>query len=58
MHPPPLPPPPPSSSSYNSSSSFSGATTSLFESFDLPNYLLPFNPILDAFCPIVYFHNT
>ena len=44
-----LPPPPPL---------FSGATTVFFESFELFNYLLPFNPIMDAFCPIIYFHNS
>jgi hypothetical protein len=38
-----------------SSSSSADAPASLFESFYLLNYLLPFNPILDAFCPIIYF---
>ena len=32
-------------------------TTSLFESFGFLNYFLPLNLILDAFCPIIYFHN-
>ena len=38
--------------------SSSGTTTSLFESFGLLNYFLPFNPILHAFCPITDFHNS
>jgi hypothetical protein len=57
-------PPPPSSSSSSSSSpsssssSSSGATTSMFEMFDLLMYFLSFNLILDAICPIIYFHNS
>jgi len=42
----------------NSSFSSSGATTSLFESFDLLNYFPPFNQILGAFCSIIYFYNS
>jgi len=44
--------------SSSASSSPSGATTSLFESFGLLNYFLPFNPVLDAFSPIIYLHNS
>jgi len=36
----------------------SGATISLFEGFGLLSYFLPFNQILDAFCPIIYFHDS
>jgi hypothetical protein len=42
----------------SSSSSSSGATTSLLESFGLLNYCLSLNPILGAFCPIIYFYNS
>ena len=34
--------------------SSSGATTSLVESFGLLIYFLPFNPILAAFCPVIF----
>jgi len=44
--------------SSSSSSPFSGATIAPFESFGLFNYFLPFNPILDAFSPIIYFYNS
>jgi hypothetical protein len=36
------------------SPSSSSATTSLFESFCLLSYFLPFNQILDEFCPILF----
>jgi hypothetical protein len=39
-------------------SSSSGATTSLFESFGLRNYFLPFSAILHAVLPVIYFHNS
>lgn len=32
-----------------------GATTSFFERFCLLAYFVPFTPILDAFCPVIYF---
>jgi hypothetical protein len=41
-----------------SSSTSSGATTSLFEGVGLLRYFLLFNQILDAFCPIIYFHDS
>jgi hypothetical protein len=40
------------------SASSSGTTASLFESFGLFNYFLPFKPIVDAFCPIIYSRNS
>ena len=43
---------------YIPSSSSSGVTTSLFESFGFLNYVLLFNPFLDAFCPIICLHNS
>jgi hypothetical protein len=39
------------------SSTFSSATTSLCEGFGLLSHFLPFNQILDAFCPIIYIHD-
>jgi len=39
-------------------SSTSGATILLFEIFALLIYFLPFNLILDALCPIIYFYNS
>ena len=39
-------------------SSSSGATTSLFESLGLLIYFPPFNSAMDAFCPVIYFHNS
>jgi hypothetical protein len=41
-----------------SSSTSSGATLSLFVGFGILSYFLPFNQILDAFCPIIYFHDS
>jgi hypothetical protein len=38
-------------------SSPSDATTLLFASRGLLNYFLPFNLVLDAFCPIIHFYN-
>lgn len=39
-------------------SSTSGHTISLFGIFGLLIHFLPFNPILDALCPVIYFHNS
>jgi hypothetical protein len=33
-------------------------TTSMFESVGLLNYFLPLKCNMDAFCPIIYFHNS
>jgi hypothetical protein len=39
-------------------SSTSGTTFSLFEIFGLLISFLPFKPMLDALCPIIYFQNS
>ena len=41
----------------SSPSSASGTTNSLFESYGLLNYFLPYNLTTDIFCPLIYYYS-